>query len=324
MEGSFLGNFPAIRTGDPGELLQWLAPVFAVRSIDMPDRGRAFEAAFNHYELPSIGLSFARYGGPVSVRLSQNDFFCQGFPTAGHGEVRWNGRLATVGGSNGGVAGGPGSEGELSYGGGFAHLIVKFSPAALTRKLSSLIGEPLDRPLQLDGGPAGYPSNDAGQRRLIEFLASELDRKEAPLPPLVLAELEQAVLVGYLMATAHTYSHLLQGTPRAAAPWQVRRAVDYIEANWSEPITIEALLDATQTSARSLFHLFKRTHGVSPMVYVKRVRLRHARQMLSNPAPNTTVTAVGFLCGFGNLGHFARDYFNAFGEHPSETLKSHR
>jgi len=29
---------------------------------------------------------------------------------------------------------------------------------------------------------------------------------------------------------------------------------------------------------------------------------------------------VAFNCGFGNLGHFAREYREAFGELPSETL----
>lgn len=60
------------------------------------------------------------------------------------------------------------------------------------------------------------------------------------------------------------------------------------------------------------------------MVFVRQVRLRHAKAMLSHPTPETSVTSVGFLCGFSNLGHFARNYFEAFGEHPSQTLRSHR
>jgi transcriptional regulator GlxA family with amidase domain len=42
--------------------------------------------------------------------------------------------------------------------------------------------------------------------------------------------------------------------------------------------------------------------------------------MLSAPDAETSVTKVAFACGFGNLGHFARDYRKAFGERPSETL----
>jgi transcriptional regulator GlxA family with amidase domain len=50
------------------------------------------------------------------------------------------------------------------------------------------------------------------------------------------------------------------------------------------------------------------------------VRLRHAREMLATPDHETSVTSVAFVCGFGNLGHFARDYRETFGERPSETL----
>ena len=146
----------------------------------------------------------------------------------------------------------------------------------------------------------------------------------ADFAPLMLAELEQAILVSYLEAYEHNYSHLLRGRPRAAAPWQVKRAVDFIEAHWNEPLTIEALSVASQTSARSLFHLFRRTYGYSPMVYVNRVRLRHARDMLMCPAPGMTVTGIGIHCGFSNLGTFAQKYRQAFGENPSDTLRHHR
>ena len=50
------------------------------------------------------------------------------------------------------------------------------------------------------------------------------------------------------------------------------------------------------------------------------MKLRRAREMLSAAATETSVTAVAFVCGFGNLGHFARDYRETFGERPSETL----
>jgi transcriptional regulator GlxA family with amidase domain len=42
--------------------------------------------------------------------------------------------------------------------------------------------------------------------------------------------------------------------------------------------------------------------------------------MLATPDLETSVTSVAFVCGFGNLGHFARDYRETFGERPSETL----
>jgi transcriptional regulator GlxA family with amidase domain len=42
--------------------------------------------------------------------------------------------------------------------------------------------------------------------------------------------------------------------------------------------------------------------------------------MLMVPNQTTSVTSVAFDCGFTNLGHFAKDYGECFGELPSATL----
>ena len=47
-------------------------------------------------ELDSIALTYASYGSSFSARLQHNDFFAQGFPISGSGEVRWNGQSAIV------------------------------------------------------------------------------------------------------------------------------------------------------------------------------------------------------------------------------------
>ena len=57
------------------------------------------------------------------------------------------------------------------------------------------------------------------------------------------------------------------------------------------------------------------------MAFVRQVRLRHANEMLKSAGPETSVTSVAYACGFSNLGHFARYYNAAFGEHPSATLR---
>jgi AraC-like DNA-binding protein len=56
------------------------------------------------------------------------------------------------------------------------------------------------------------------------------------------------------------------------------------------------------------------------MQYVKRLRLEKARRLLIAADTKQSVTAVAFACGFLNLGHFARDYRNQYGELPSQTL----
>ncbi len=121
----------------------------------------------------------------------------------------------------------------------------------------------------------------------------------------------------------HAFRHVRTGDVGVleAAFWQVRRAEAYIEANWEQPLTIEALALVAGVSARTLFHSFKKSRGYSPMDFVKRIRLNHARRMLQDTHNSTSVTDVAFTCGFGNLGHFSGYYRRAFGETPSATLR---
>src|SRR3954454_15350781 len=154
----------------------------------------------------------------------------------------------------------------------------------------------------------------------MKVLMSEFASDKTIPSPLLIAELELAILVAFLCSTHHTYSRLLQTTPAGLAPRHVRRVEENIEANWDQPVTIDALVIVANASARSIFYSFREHRGYSPMPLVKRVRLRHVREMLSKPDPGITVTNAAFACGFGNLGHFASAYKQAFGESPSGTL----
>lgn len=315
-----LKGFAALRSQDADEVRAWLQPMFSLRDFDAPEGGRQFDCVINHCRLPSLSLVYAQYGSPFSTRIHQGEFYLQGFPLSGAGEVRWSNQVMQVQRESAGFAGGPGSEARFSYDETFSHLILRIAPAALTQRLAALLDRPVDPPLQVTG--RSNLAASAGQLRLLRFLAEEMDQGPDRLPEPVIAELEDAVLVNYLMATEHNYSGQLSRRPAATAPWQVRRAVDYMEQHWDQPITIGRLTQVAGTSARSLFLLFRKTHGVSPMAYLSRIRLRHARELLRFPAPGTSVTRVGLLCGFSNLGHFASKYHSVFGEKPSETLRN--
>jgi transcriptional regulator GlxA family with amidase domain len=57
---------------------------------------------------------------------------------------------------------------------------------------------------------------------------------------------------------------------------------------------------------------------------MRRLRLAAAREQLSRPGDRTTVTEVALSLGFLHLPRVPRYYREAFGEHPSETLRSAR
>ncbi len=199
-------------------------------------------------------------------------------------------------------------------------LTLRINSGAVERKLISLLGRKPKGKLEFD--PASSRSNPRvqGLVRLILYFAEQLDSTSVELPPLLVRELEQALTVGFLCAGRHTFSQLLEPEVGDIAPRHVRRAEEYIEANWNTPISIEDLVAVTGVGARGLFRSFMKARGYTPMAFAKLVRLNHARELLSGGNPDVSVTGVAFQCGFANLGHFASNYRRSFGELPSDTL----
>ena len=134
----------------------------------------------------------------------------------------------------------------------------------------------------------------------------------------------KSLMIKFLFCNCNIFSDKLQGRAPAPSLPQLRRIEDFIEANWHRPVDIEELARVFSISARSIFRHFKMHRGVSPLEYIKDVRLRRARKMLEADHDNSGVMAIAMQCGFQSLGHFSRDYREAFFELPSETLRRSR
>ena len=268
--------------------------------------------------MQKLALCYGSFEGAFSVKIPESSSFAQGLPIRGSGEHVNNGMVIPDSPRKGAI-GAPGPL-ALSYEADFEVFAVFMKPDALSDTLAGLIGAPLGKKLELDTSNYEWRPEPRMIRALVSSMVAELDREEPDVSPLVLAELEQAIHVAFLCGAGHNYSRLLDGRPRSVAPPQVRRVEAYIEAHWNQPVSIEGLAVAANASARSVFHAFKVFRGYSPMEFLKRERLRQAREMLARPGSHGSVTNVTFACGFGNMGRFAHDYQKAFGEMPSETL----
>ena len=308
---------------DPDELGEMISRLVGRARLDLGGRNTRFHGPISHLVLGDIGIIHGKYTTGFKLQLPDlNTFVGSPAPLKGAGTHAIGGKDVAV--SKGrGVILSPGGA-KLQFGQQFEHLSMAVRPAALMGKLSAIVGDLRLGQLRFDPAVDASDPRSKTLERLVGLVRAEFDASLSSMPPILLTELQQSMMTSFLMANANNYSGLLHGEPVATAPWQVRRAEQFIEANWDQSITIEALVAATNVSARSLYHSFKVGRGYSPMDFVKRVRLERAQQKLSRPGAETSVTAVAFECGFGNPGHFARDYQDRFGERPSETLRRGR
>jgi transcriptional regulator GlxA family with amidase domain len=110
----------------------------------------------------------------------------------------------------------------------------------------------------------------------------------------------------------------------AATPVDVvARAEAYWRAHRAERVPVSRLCLVVGRSERGLRSAFYAVRGMSPMRCMLAERLREVQRALRHPAAESiTVTAVATKYGFFELGRFAAIYREAFGEAPSDTLRS--
>jgi AraC family transcriptional regulator, ethanolamine operon transcriptional activator len=116
----------------------------------------------------------------------------------------------------------------------------------------------------------------------------------------------------------HTVEASKSLTRRVAA---VRSCEAYMREHAGETVTLLDLCRVSQMRSRSLINAFEAIRGLSPMEYLKRVRLSGVRQTLQLASRETTrIIDVATDWGFWHMGHFSKYYRAMFGELPSQTL----
>lgn len=111
--------------------------------------------------------------------------------------------------------------------------------------------------------------------------------------------------------------------PAAALSFQRRQRVvarvrDYILAHRDQPLTVPELCAQAHVSRRTLQYCFEDVLGMSPTLYLRRLRLNGVRRQLLAPAARAQpIGAVAADWGFGSFSQFSSDYRKLFGECPS-------
>jgi AraC-like DNA-binding protein len=140
--------------------------------------------------------------------------------------------------------------------------------------------------------------------------------------PLVGMPFVDSLVRGFLVAAEHSHRNALLGLDRRTTPRAIRTAIDVIEAEAQLPLTLSSIAARSQMSVRALQQGFKRHLGMSPMSYLREVRLRRAHQTLIESDPSVvTVASVAYDWGFTNLGRFAAAHAARYREPPAKTLR---
>lgn len=99
------------------------------------------------------------------------------------------------------------------------------------------------------------------------------------------------------------------------------KVVSVIESNMSEGnFDVVQLADILAVSKSSLYRKMKIATGLSPVEFIRNIRLKHGNQLLKNKS--IPISEVAYACGFSNPKYFATCFKEEFGMTPKEYQKS--
>ncbi|WP_433198736.1 helix-turn-helix transcriptional regulator [Nocardia sp. CA-107356] len=108
----------------------------------------------------------------------------------------------------------------------------------------------------------------------------------------------------------------MTGLPALYLLPHLRRARDFADRSYAEPLNLDELAAAAGVSKYHFLRAFAAVYGVTPAAYLAQRRIERAQDYLR--ATNLTVTEVCMLVGYSSLGSFSSKFRQLVGVTPSE------
>jgi AraC-like DNA-binding protein len=159
------------------------------------------------------------------------------------------------------------------------------------------------------------PLDDAvagGVVRLLQALDDPLECRV--LAPLVLDELVFRLLRSE--AASFVRSAVREGDA------SIQEAMRFMRQNATRPLTVEQVARHVGMSGSHFAHRFSAVARVSPMRFLKQLRLDAARELMLGQSLRAGDAAV--QVGYESASHFTRDFKQAFGSAPAEYVRRFR
>ncbi|KOG89054.1 AraC family transcriptional regulator [Streptomyces varsoviensis] len=296
----------------PGFAVGYFASPLPVRVASTERRGSGHDCGSDHGPDCGSGPGCGPGRGSYFVNIGLS-----GAISATCGGLR-----ATLDDATAGIAN-PGDTQELrpTRSGRTRFLGLRIDAALVDEEFAALTGRPPAGPVRFDFALDLDQSKGRAVRLLVRSLLEQLDSTD---PLFQRAELRRGQLrclvAALLLAQPHSHTgELLDDGPPPSGrhPRSLRAALAFIEANLAEPVSPVVIAEAAGCSPRTLSSAFRRRLGLSPMAYVRNLRLDRIREDIL--ATEDPVGAVAYRWGVSHLGRFAAAYRDRFAELPSET-----
>ncbi len=149
-----------------------------------------------------------------------------------------------------------------------------------------------------------------------DYILKPFDREELLLRAKNLIHTRQHLREKYQVSTALDDGHK---PPKDLNESFLQKAIGTVEIHLeNEHFTAEMLCEQLNLSARQVQRKLKAVAGLTPTLFIRQVRLQHARQLLVKG--KHTVSEVSYAVGFSSASYFSKAFKQEFGQLPSAFL----
>ena len=114
--------------------------------------------------------------------------------------------------------------------------------------------------------------------------------------------------VELIILLSRYYSHIK--TNRAKALLRISKVINYMENHYAENINVDILSERAYMSKRNFMRTFRGAAGLSPINYLKQIRLQKARKLLTET--NLMIEEIAAQCGFSDSNYFIKCFRRAY------------
>ena len=107
---------------------------------------------------------------------------------------------------------------------------------------------------------------------------------------------------------------------RDSGSYRIINLISYLNEHYSEQISIDEIAQITNMSASALHQKFRDVTCMSPIQYLKKIRLHNARKLMVERG--IKASDAGFKVGYTNPSQFSREFKRLFGLPPVQLVKT--
>jgi AraC-like DNA-binding protein len=295
-------KLPLVRCHEAREVGQHLSRFLVSTKVTSGD-AFARPARISGVRIGAFSIALIELGAPASIEMiSEGDYAVMMLCLHGSAQMEVDGHVIRVV-ANHGLLGLPHGVFRATFSGDCVRVVVRIESRLIERR--SLFGT---THFELSNPGLG-PFLDQ-----VHLLLSSRSTIAAIASERTVCERVEALLATLLQRTC--LPAICDNSRLPIASRDVRRAEAYIRSNVSRNIRLEDMAAAAGVSVRTLQTSFKRDRHITPMQYLRNLRLDVARQRL---VAGSSVADAALDTGFSHQGRFAQYYRRRFGHPPSST-----